>query len=125
MSMKYAKYMMLLAAFAILVPLGAFARPKNERTVTFPDAVQVGSTLLKAGSYKVEWQGTGPMLRVSFLEYGKTVATAQAKMVESKTPFEGNEIVTTNTGKTPKLESIDFGGKTESLVLVQSRPGKK
>ena len=123
--MKFAKYLMLLGAFAVLVPLGAFARPKNERNVTFPDAVQVGSTLLKAGTYKIEWQGKGPTLRVSFLEDGKIVATSQGKMVEAKMPWDSDAIVTTNVSKKPMLEEIDFGGKTESLVLVSNQTARK
>ncbi len=116
--MKYAKYMVLPAVLAILLPLGAFAKPKNERNLVLTDTVKVGSTQLKAGTYKVEWQGTGPLLQVSFLEYGKTVATTQGKMVETKKPWPSDEVVTKNTGKTPILEEIDFGGTSDSLQIV-------
>lgn len=118
--MRNAKYMVLLAALALLVPLSTFARSKNERSVFIPDTVQVGSTQLKAGAYKVEWQGSGPLLRLIFLQHGKTVATAGGKMVEMKEPQASDEIVTKNTGDKRNLEEIEFGGKKDALVLVSN-----
>jgi hypothetical protein len=123
--MRCAKYVVLLAALALLVPLSAFAQSKSARNVVILDTVQVGSTQLKPGTYKVEWQGTGPLLSVSFLQHGKTVATTQGKIVEAKTPWVDDGVVTKNTGNTLTVEEIDFGGRTESLVLVSDQADVK
>jgi hypothetical protein len=123
--MRYALYVVLLVALALLVPLGAVAQSKSERNVVLTDTVQVGSTQLKPGTYKVEWQGTGSSLRVSFLEHGKTVVTTEGKMVELKEPSPYDDVVTTGTGNTRRLEEIDFSGKRDALVLVPTETGMK
>jgi hypothetical protein len=122
---RFVKYMVLLAALALLIPTGALARPKNERRVTIPDAVQVGSTQLKAGTYKVEWQGNKQSLHVNFLENGKTVATAQAKMVEKSRRARYDAFVTKMAGNTKRLEEIDFGGENDALVFGLNRTAMK
>ncbi len=125
MSMRFTKYMFLPAALALLVSLSAFARPKNEHSVTFVNSIQVGSTQLRAGTYKVEWQGKPSSLAVNFLRDGKIVATAQGKMIEKNRPWPSDEVVTNNVNHTQKLEEIDFGGKKDSLVLTSSQPVMK
>src|SRR5260370_33366648 len=73
--MKHVRYFALVSVLAVLSPLGAFARDKNQRSVDIPDTVQVGSTQLQAGHYKLQIAGTGPDVQVTFLQNGKTVAT--------------------------------------------------
>ena len=116
--MKYLKYMALLSVMALLSPFCAQARDKNQHPVDIPDAVQVGSTRLKAGSYKVEWQGTGPLVQVSFLLDGKTVATASGTLKMKNNEATNDAIVTNADTKT--LEEIEFGGQKEALVF---KPG--
>jgi hypothetical protein len=125
MSMRCAKYLVLLAALILLVPLGSFARSKNTRNVTIPDNVQVGSTQLKAGTYEVKWEGTGSSLRVTFLEDGKTVATTQGKMVETKNEPAYDRILTSTAGNTKVLREIDFGGKKDALVFASKQTAMK
>lgn len=109
-------------ALALLVPLGALARPRNEHNVVIPASVQVGSTLLKAGTYQVEWQGNGPSLQVSFMEHGKTVATAEGKMVETDRPSPYDDVVTGPEGKVQMLKEINFHGLKETLVITSDHP---
>src|ERR1700733_13285201 len=40
----------------------------------------LGTTQLKPGSYKVEWQGSGPVVQVSFEQNGKTLVTVSATL---------------------------------------------
>ncbi len=125
MSKRFVRYMVLPAALALLVSLSAFARPKNEHSVNFPDNVQVGSTQLKAGTYKVEWQGSASALKVSFLRDGKVVATTQGKMVQKNVRFDSDEIVTANVHNTQRLEAIDFGGMKDALVFAAAQTAQK
>jgi hypothetical protein len=53
MKTKHLPYMAVLSTLTLLFPLGALARD-NKRSVDITDAVQVGSTQLKPGNYKVE-----------------------------------------------------------------------
>ncbi len=119
--MRCAKYMVLLATLALLVPLSAFARPKNEHDVNLTAAVQVGSTQLKPGTYKVEWQGNQQSLSVSFVEGGKTVATTQGKMVEQSKPALYDAVVMKTAGKTTRIEEIDFRGQKDALVFASNQ----
>ena len=121
MHMKSMKSMVILATLALLVSISAFARSKNERNVVISDNIQIGSTQLKAGTYKVEWQGAASALQVSFMRDGKVVATTQAKMVEKKNEFPSDEIITANVDKTRRLEEIGFGGKKEALVFATNQ----
>ncbi len=125
MSIRYVKYMVLPAALALLVSISAFARPKNERTVAFSNTVEIGTTQLRPGTYKVEWQGTDSALHVNFLRDGKIVATAQGKMVEKTKSFPSDEIVTARVQNNQKLEEIDFGGKKDALVFPANQTSMK
>ncbi len=80
--MKYIKYLGgAVLAGLLALPVTAFAKDKNEGNLMLSAPVQVGSTQLQPGSYKVEWQGSGPAVNVDILQDNKTVVTAAAKVV--------------------------------------------
>jgi hypothetical protein len=117
--MKYLRYMALLAALAVLSPLGAFARDKNQHSVEIPETVQIGSTQLQPGTYKLEWQGTGAQMQVSFVRHGKTVATLPGTLTTNDGASVQDAVVTdTASDNTKTLREIDFG--REKLVFTQS-----
>jgi len=116
--MKHVRYFALLSVLAVLSPLGAFARDKNQRSVDIPEAVQVGGTQLQAGHYKLQIQGTGPDVQVTFLQYGKSVVTVPGKLKTNDDQVTQDSIVTDSAKKT--LDEIDFRRDKESLVFQQS-----
>jgi hypothetical protein len=117
--MKSVKYLALLSTFALLFSLSAFARDKNQHSVDIPDTLQVGSTQLQPGTYKVEWQGTGPSVQVTFLQNGKAVATVPGTLTSNKDQPAQNDIVTdTTSSNTKTLAKIDIGHDT--LAFEQS-----
>ena len=115
--MKNLRLLALLSIFAMLSPFGAFARDKNQHTVDLFDSVQVGSTQLKPGNYKVEWQGTGPAVQVNFLQFGKTLATAPATL-QSNNQVTHDEVITDSSGS-KALREIDFAHQKETLTFTQ------
>jgi hypothetical protein len=120
-SMKQVKYVTLLSMLALLLSVSALARDKSQHSVVISDSVQVGSTQLKPGSYKVEWQGTGPEIQVNFVRDGKTVATVPGTLKTNDAKVTQDEIVTdTTSANTKTLAEIDFGRNKESLVFGQS-----
>jgi hypothetical protein len=123
--MNYAKYAVLLAALTLLVPFCGFAGSKNECTVVLPDTMLVGTTQLKAGTYKVQWTGEASSLNVNFLERGKTVATTQGKMVEKEAPSSYFQIAIIKDGEMKRIKEIDLAGKKEALVLESSQTAVK
>ena len=102
--------------FGIAMLVALFSAPAfaaNSQTVNIPATVNVGSTQLPAGDYKVSWTGSGPNVQVTFAQNKKTFATVQANAVEQKNDRKG---VTTNSqGGVSVLQSIQLS--SVSLVL--------
>ncbi|MGA7831849.1 MAG: hypothetical protein WCA21_12890 [Terracidiphilus sp.] len=76
-----------LAAFASMLVLfvaSAFGVGNKPQTVIIPENVQVGSTQLAAGTYKLAFTGTGSDVKVTLTQAGKTVLTFAAKVVEQR-----------------------------------------
>jgi len=119
--MKLLKYTALLSTLALVFAVSAFARDKNQYSVKIPDSVQVGGTQLQPGSYKVEWNGTGPEVQVNFVRDGKTIATAPGTLKTNDSRVIQDDIVTDATSaSTKRLEEIDFAHNKESLVFEHS-----
>ncbi len=101
--------------------INAHAVRSNAHSVEISDAVQIGDTQLKPGNYKVEWQGTGSAVKVSFLWNGKTVVTVPGTLKTNDDQVTQDGIVTeaTSTGRST-LKEIRFGRHKESLVFDQN-----
>jgi hypothetical protein len=98
----------------------AYAARNNAHSVEISDAVQIGGTKLKPGNYKVEWQGTGPAVQVSFQQSGKTVATVPGTLKTNDDQVTNDAIVTEATGSgTSTLKEIDFRHLKQALVFDQ------
>ena len=102
----------------------AYAARNNAHSVEISDAVQIGGTKLKPGNYKVEWQGTGPAVQVSFQQNGKTVVTVPGTLMTNDDQVTQDAIMTEATGAgTSTLKEIDFGHQREALVFDQNPGG--
>lgn len=120
--MNYLKSLAVVSAFALLFPLASLAKTANERSVDIPGLVRVGNTQLKPGTYKVEWQGAGPAVRVDFMEHGKTIATAPATLKINDSQVYQNDIVTDPSSKNGRtLREIDFGHDKVALMFPRHR----
>jgi len=99
----------------------AYAARNNAHSVGISDAVRIGATTLKPGNYKVEWQGTGAAVQVSFLQNGKTVVTAPATLKTNDDQVTQDAIVTEATGaSTSTLKEVRFVRQKEALVFDQN-----
>jgi hypothetical protein len=105
-AMKYLRSLAVVAALAAMCSLSAFARDTNRHSVEILDAVQVGNTQLRAGTYQVQWQGTGPDVQVNFIQHGKTVATAAGTLKTNDPQVVQDSVVVNSSRKT--LDQIDF-----------------
>lgn len=118
--MKVGKSIAILAGLAFGLSLSAFAKDKNETRVTFSEPVQIGSTQLQAGDYKLQWDGNGPDVQVKVIKGKDIQATAPAKLVANN-PSLGNNAVTTGSNSTTKtLDEVDFDGGRQSLKFTSS-----
>lgn len=119
--MKLVKYCTLSLTITLLLVWGAFAESKTEHNVTLANAVEVGSTQLEPGQYKVSWEGTGPSVQVEFQQHGKTLATTTARLVEQNKKSPYDDVVTDKaTQKTSSLKEIDFHNQKEALIFGNS-----
>lgn len=112
------KYAIGISLFSILLllPGSALAANNTSRPVNIPTAVVVQGQHLRAGHYKVEWQGTGPRVYVNFMRNGKTIATVPAMLRMNDTQAKQDDIETRQSASDQNvLQEIDFGHQKEAL----------
>jgi hypothetical protein len=76
----------------------------NSQTIQLAHAVQVGSTVLPAGDYKVSWTGSGDSVQVTLAKKGVATVTVPAKVVVQKNSNSG--VSTSNHGGKEVLQVI-------------------
>ncbi len=121
MKTNYLQYLAVLSTLALLFPVSALAR-NNAHSVQIFDVVRIGSTQLQPGNYKVEWQGTGPAVQVSFQQNRKTVVTVPATLKTNDDQVTQDAImIEATSAETTELKEIDFGRQKEALVFEQNQ----
>ena len=107
---------------ALLLASSAFAATKASLNLQHPTTVN--GTKLKAGDYKLEWDGSGPNVEVSIIQ-GKNVLTkVPAKVVDLNSPSQNSAaVVTLNGDGTSTLSGARFEGKRFALELGDSSEG--
>jgi hypothetical protein len=70
-----------IALMLTLFSASAFAG-KKPPTVTISHPVQVGSTLVPAGDYKITWTGSGSSVQATLSQNEKAIVTFSAKAVD-------------------------------------------
>ncbi len=118
--MKYVRYLALVSVVGLVMSLAsvAQAKSKDNGSLNLADTVQVGSTQVAPGDYKVEWTGSGDNIEVKILKGNKTVATTQGKIVQLAERAPANAVITTTlSNNTKAIEQIQFNNRTEALSL--------
>ena len=116
--MKFGKYALLLAGTALLLSLSAFAKDSNQGKFTISQPAQVGSTQLKPGDYKVEWQGSGDAVQVKILRNNKEVATTSGKIVAHEQAAQNDAVLLKDNGNGGRtIDEFQFRNRKETLVL--------
>jgi hypothetical protein len=103
-------------AMSLAFAANAFAAT-NSGELFLANAASVNGTVLKAGAYKVKWEGTGDNLTVSILEGKKVMATAPAHMMDLGSKASGNSVLVTSTDGKPTISQIRFSGSEHALAL--------
>jgi len=108
----------LVLGLSVLLASSAFAATKASLQLDNP--VSVNGTTLKAGNYKLEWDGAGPNVEVSILKGKNVVLKTTAHVVELQAPAANDAAVTTQSGSGPNtLTAVRFQGKKASLELTE------
>jgi hypothetical protein len=101
-----------IAFLLVLFAIPSFAANKPQ-VVTLTGTVQVGSTQLPAGEYKVTWTGTGNDVQITIAAKGKPTVTAKAQLVNEKHDYTG--VSTTKVNGTEVLDAILFPNVTLAI----------
>jgi hypothetical protein len=112
----------LLMGFALLLASSAFAASKADLNLQHPTSIN--GTTLKAGDYKLEWDGTGPNVEVSIKQGKKVLAKVPAKLVDLTAAPDGNAaVVKMNEDGSRTLAGARFAGKKFAIDLQESSDG--
>jgi len=107
---------------AVLLASSAFAASKANLNLQNPTTIN--GTKLKAGEYKLEWDGTGPNVEVSIRQGKNVLAKVPAKIVDLNTAASNDAAVTkVNTDGTSTLAGARFQGKKYALEIGESGDG--
>lgn len=117
--MKFVQYVTSFAVVSLVLSLSAFAKDSHSGKFTLADTVQVGSTQLTPGDYKVEWNGPANNVKIEIIKNGKTVATTdgQIKNLQQRAPYDA-VLTKTAQDNTKTLDEIDFDNRSEALLLA-------
>lgn len=121
--MKCRSVFVTVVAALILFTLCAFGMSKGEGHITVSKKIQVGSTQLMPGHYKVEWNGANKQVKLNILHFNKTLVSVPAKVVTHARPATYDALVTTQpkNNKIAQLQEIDFHNRTQALVLERGK----
>jgi hypothetical protein len=112
----------LMLGLALLLASGAFAASKGSLQISSPTTVN--GTKLKAGEYKVEWDGSGPAVELSIKQGKNVIAKVPARIVDLSNASAADAAVTrSNADGTSSLLGVRFQGKKFALELGESSDG--
>ena len=107
---------------ALLLASTAFAATKASLTLQSP--ATINGTQLKAGDYKLQWDGSGPTVEVSIMKGKTVVAKVQAKVVDLNTVAQNSAaVVQRNADGSSTLTGARFEGKKIALELGDTSDG--
>jgi hypothetical protein len=112
----------LVMGLALLLASSAFAA--NKASLTLQNPTTINGTKLKAGEYRLEWDGSGPNVEVSITQGKKVFARVPAKLVDLSSPASNNAaVVKHNDDGTTTLAGARFEGKKFAIELGDSGDG--
>jgi hypothetical protein len=101
----------------ILVATSGFAADKA--SLQLLDATTVGGKQLPAGSYKLQWEGTGEQVELKIYQGKNFIATTPAHVVTLERPVSSNAVGTSRNGDgSTSLTRINFAGKKYALDIT-------
>jgi hypothetical protein len=102
-----------LPGLALLLATSAFAANKaNQGSFKISEPLTVSGHELKAGQYKLTWEGTGGNVQAMVLLEGKLVATVPAHLTDLSQPERYDAVESRkNDDGSKSLTKVDFAGK--------------
>ena len=112
----------LVVGLALTLASSAFAASKA--TLTLNNPTSINGTKLKAGDYKLEWDGSGPNVEVSIMQGKKVITKVTAKVVDlNQSSANDAALLKQNSDGTTTLAGARFQGKKFALELGEASDG--
>jgi hypothetical protein len=112
----------LVVGLALTLASSAFAASKANLTLNNPTSIN--GTSLKAGEYKLQWDGSGPNVEVSIMQGKKVIAKVPAKVVDlNQSSANDAALLKQNSDGTTTLAGARFQGKKFALELGEASDG--
>jgi len=109
----------LMMGLALTLASSAFAGTKADLVLQTPTSVN--GTNLKAGDYKLEWDGSGPNVEVSIMQGKKVLAKVPGKVVDLTSPAQNSAAVINRGDHGDRtLAGARFAGKRYAIQLGES-----
>jgi hypothetical protein len=119
--MKMSRISIMLFGGALLFSSAALAGTNNKGKLELTNKVVVDGKPIEPGSYRVEWDGSGPAVQVKLLQGDQTVATLPAHLTEQTDKnAQDSYATTTEPDGSRELTAIYPGGKRLALQFDQS-----
>ena len=105
-----------LPALALLATSAFAANNVNKGSFNLYEPLTVSGHELKAGQYKLTWEGTGREVEAMILSEGRLVATVPAHVTDLSQAQRYNAVMSRrNDDGTASLTEVDFAGKKYAL----------
>ncbi|MCU1301622.1 MAG: hypothetical protein JWQ87_1906 [Candidatus Sulfotelmatobacter sp.] len=112
----------LVMGLALLLASSALAATKASLQLNNPTLVN--GTKLKAGDYRVQWEGSGPNVELSIMQGKNVLAKVPAHLVDLQSPADNDAAVTRKNDSGPNsLAGLRFHGKKFALELNEASEG--
>ena len=104
---------------ALVLTSTAFAASKGNLQLS--STTTINGTQLKAGEYRVEWEGSGPAVELSIKQGKNVIAKVPARVVDLNSVTANDAaVVRLNGDGTSSLTGVRFQGKKFALELGES-----
>ena len=119
--MRKTKFAAGLLTFSLLFAASAIAGTPNKGTLQISDTVTIGGKQLPAGTYRVEWAGSGSRVELSISDGRETVAKVPAQILPlTKAEDKSGYSTSSDQAGNKTLTEIFFGGKKYQLSIGEA-----
>ncbi len=115
---SFLKYSTLVVALCALTSLPVSAAKVRKVTVTFPENITVNGTVVKAGTYRLQFDEESGELKIE--KNGDVVATTKARLEKRESKAKQTAVTTHEQGDTTELVSIAVNGEDQNLVVGEN-----
>ena len=107
----------------VLLSISGWASDKMKANIQIFQTVQLGSTQLAPGEYKMTWTESGSNAEVTFSQRNKVIATVPAQVTQIRSGYDSPALHTDGTSNTltgVELPKVSFSFTNDNAVPAKS-----